>query len=149
MGSVAVLIFAEDPAGCVLPFDSAAARVDSAAARALADIAASRRRAGQPISEADTRITAIAQPRGAALATRPAMLGDLRIGDFTTKRRQRRVRAFLIRAHQSRIARDIGRQYRRQPPRDPLPPKVHAGDAAAISPFTREPEAPDLLRWPL
>jgi predicted nucleic acid-binding protein len=33
---------------------------DSAAAREFADIAASRRRAGQPISEADARIAAIA-----------------------------------------------------------------------------------------
>ena len=53
--SVVDLIFAEDLAGRVLPFDSAAARE-------FADIAASRRRAGQPISEADARIAAIARP---------------------------------------------------------------------------------------
>jgi predicted nucleic acid-binding protein len=43
---------------------------DSAAAREFADIAASRRRAGQPISEADARIAAIVRSRGGALATR-------------------------------------------------------------------------------
>ena len=58
--SVVDLIFAEDLAGRVLPFDSAAARES-------ADIAASRHRAGQPISEADACIAAIARSRGAAL----------------------------------------------------------------------------------
>jgi predicted nucleic acid-binding protein len=43
---------------------------DSAAAREYAEIAAARRRAGRPISEADARIAAIARSRGAALATR-------------------------------------------------------------------------------
>jgi hypothetical protein len=66
--SVVGLIFAEDLAGRVLPFDSAAARE-------FADIAASRHRAGRPISEADARIAAIARSRGAALATR-------NVGDF-------------------------------------------------------------------
>jgi predicted nucleic acid-binding protein len=61
--SVVDLIFAEDLAGRVLPFDGAAARE-------FADIAASRRHAGRPISEADARIAAIARSRGAALATR-------------------------------------------------------------------------------
>ena len=61
--SVIDVIFAEDLAGRVLPFDSAAARE-------FADIAASRRRAGRPISEADARVAAIARSRGAALATR-------------------------------------------------------------------------------
>lgn len=42
------LIFTEDMAGRVLPFDSAAARE-------YAYIAASRRRAGRPMSEADVR----------------------------------------------------------------------------------------------
>ena len=55
--SVVDLIFAEDLAGRVLPFDRAAARE-------LADIAASRRRAGRPISDADARIAAIARSRG-------------------------------------------------------------------------------------
>ncbi|MGC2200531.1 MAG: type II toxin-antitoxin system VapC family toxin, partial [Stellaceae bacterium] len=55
LASVVDLIFAEDLAGRVLPFDSAAARE-------FAHIAASRRRAGQPIS--DARIAAIARSRG-------------------------------------------------------------------------------------
>jgi predicted nucleic acid-binding protein len=66
--AVVGLIFAENLAGRVLPFDSAAARE-------FADIAATRHRAGRPISEADARIAAIARSRGAALATR-------NIGDF-------------------------------------------------------------------
>jgi toxin FitB len=56
-------IFAEDLAGRVLPFDSAAARE-------YAGIAATRRRAGRPIAEADAQIAAIARSRGAAVATR-------------------------------------------------------------------------------
>lgn len=54
-------------AGRILPFDSGAAR-------AFADIAATRRRAGRPIAEADARIAAIARSRGASVATRN--LGD-------------------------------------------------------------------------
>jgi predicted nucleic acid-binding protein len=57
------LIFSEDLAGRVLPFDSAAAREYAA-------IAAARRRAGRPIAEADAQIAAIARSRGAAVATR-------------------------------------------------------------------------------
>ena len=53
----------EDFAGRVLPFDSAAAR-------AYAAIAASRRSAGRPILEADCQIAAIARARDAAVATR-------------------------------------------------------------------------------
>jgi toxin FitB len=56
-------IFEQDLAGRILPFDSAAARE-------FADIAATRRRVGRPISEADARIAAIARSRGAAVATR-------------------------------------------------------------------------------
>jgi toxin FitB len=65
--AVVDLIFRENLAGRVLLFDSAAAHE-------LADIAATRR-AGQPISEADARIAAIARSRSASLATRNA-------GDF-------------------------------------------------------------------
>ena len=65
---VADRIFAEDLADRVLPFDSAAAHE-------FGDLAASRRRAGRPIAEADARIAAIARSRGAALATR-------NVGDF-------------------------------------------------------------------
>ena len=53
----------EDFAGRVLPFDSAAAR-------AYAAIATSRRSVGCPILEADCQIAAIARARDAAVATR-------------------------------------------------------------------------------
>src|ERR1700737_2832655 len=69
-----------------------------------------------------------------------AMLGDLGVRYFAAQRRQGRVRALLVLAHQPRIAGDIGRQYRRQPALDPLPPGVHDGDATAISPFAIAPE---------
>ncbi|MBV9523736.1 MAG: type II toxin-antitoxin system VapC family toxin [Alphaproteobacteria bacterium] len=53
----------EDFRGRILPFDSAAAV-------AYAEIAASRRRAGRPIAQADAQIAATAKSRGAGLATR-------------------------------------------------------------------------------
>ena len=53
----------EDFAGRVLPFDSDAAR-------AYAEIAASCRAAGHPVSQSDGQIAAIAQSRGMAVATR-------------------------------------------------------------------------------
>ncbi len=53
----------EDFRGRILAFDSAAAIL-------YAEIAAGRRRAGRPISEADAQIAAIARSRGAGLATR-------------------------------------------------------------------------------
>jgi toxin FitB len=56
-------IFNEDLAGQVLSFDSAAAD-------AYAEIAASRRATGQPISQFDAMIAAITRSRGASLATR-------------------------------------------------------------------------------
>ena len=56
-------VLREDFTGRVLPFDSAAAR-------AYAAIAASRRSAGRPILEADCQIAAIARARDAAVATR-------------------------------------------------------------------------------
>ncbi|MGE4482449.1 type II toxin-antitoxin system VapC family toxin [Acidocella sp.] len=59
-------MLAEDFAGRILPFDSAAAE-------AYAPIAAARRLAGRPISQADAQIAAIAASRGAALATRNVM----------------------------------------------------------------------------
>ena len=49
----------------VLPFDSAAAR-------AYAEIAADRRRAGRPMGDADCQIAAICRSRGAVLVTRNA-----------------------------------------------------------------------------
>ena len=49
----------------ILPFDSAAAR-------AYAEIAADRRQAGRPISEADCQIAAISRLRSAVLVTRNA-----------------------------------------------------------------------------
>ncbi len=56
-------IFAEEFAGHVLAFDSAAAR-------AFAEIAARRRRSGRPISGLDAQIAAIASSHGATVATR-------------------------------------------------------------------------------
>jgi predicted nucleic acid-binding protein len=53
----------EDFGGRILPFDSPAAV-------AFAEIAAQRRQAGRPISQADAQIAAIARSRGATLATR-------------------------------------------------------------------------------
>lgn len=62
-------IFDQDLAGQVLSFDNASAD-------AYAGIASSRRIAGKPISQFDAMIAAIAQSRGASLATR-------NIKDFT------------------------------------------------------------------
>lgn len=56
-------IIREDMAGRILPFDSAAAR-------AFADIAATRHSAGRPISQADCQIAAIGRVHGATIATR-------------------------------------------------------------------------------
>ena len=56
-------IFASDLAGRVLPFDNDAAD-------AYAEIAASRKAAGRPISQFDAMIAAIVKSRGASLATR-------------------------------------------------------------------------------
>ena len=53
----------EDFAGRLLPFDSDAATH-------FADIAAARRSLGQPISQTDAQIAAIARSRAAAIATR-------------------------------------------------------------------------------
>jgi hypothetical protein len=61
--TAATLLFEDDFEGRVLPFDSSAAD-------AYAAIAAQRRRAGQPIGEADVQIAAIAQSRGGSVATR-------------------------------------------------------------------------------
>jgi len=56
-------MFAEDFAGRVLPFDSAAAA-------AYAELVATRRGAGGPISQFDAQIAAIALSRRVGLATR-------------------------------------------------------------------------------
>src|SRR5215510_3177792 len=61
-------MFSEDFAGRVFVFDSDAARV-------FAKIGAARRALGRPISHADAQIAALAQVRGAKLATR-------NVGDF-------------------------------------------------------------------
>lgn len=61
--AVIIQLLAMQFAGRILTFDSAAARE-------FADIAATRRRAGRPIGEADGRIAASARSRGAMLATR-------------------------------------------------------------------------------
>ena len=60
---VAQQMFADTFAGRILPFDSAAARE-------YAVVAASRRRSGRPIAEADAQIAAISRSRDALLATR-------------------------------------------------------------------------------
>ncbi len=57
------LVFDADLARHVLPFDSAAARE-------FGPIAARRRHAGRPMSQADAQIAAIVHSRGAQLATR-------------------------------------------------------------------------------
>jgi toxin FitB len=56
-------IFGQAFLGRVLPFDSAAAI-------SFAQIAATRRRSGRPVSDTDAQIAAIAHSRGAAIATR-------------------------------------------------------------------------------
>ena len=56
-------IFAVDLAGRVIPFDRDCAE-------AFADIAASRKVSGQPISQFDAMIAAVTRSRGATLATR-------------------------------------------------------------------------------
>ncbi len=61
--AAAEAMFAEDLAGRIFGFESDAARVFS-------KIAAHRRTLGRPISQADAQIAAIAQVRGAKLATR-------------------------------------------------------------------------------
>jgi toxin FitB len=67
--SIVEPIFTQDLAGRVLPFDSSAARE-------YADIAASRRHASRPMSDADARIAAIVRSRRATLATH-------RVDDFS------------------------------------------------------------------
>lgn len=61
-------MFEVDFAGKVLPFDPAAAR-------AFAELAAERRRQGRPAGGFDIQVAAIAQSRGATVATR-------NVGDF-------------------------------------------------------------------
>jgi hypothetical protein len=79
------------------------------------------------------------EPVAGAFDDAAAMVGDLGVRHFAPQRRQGRVRALLLLAHQPRIPRDIGRQYRRQPPLNALSLGVHGGDATAISPFTIAP----------
>ena len=63
LGNAIDLILRDDMAGRILPFDSAAAR-------AFAEIAATHRGAGRPISQADCQIAAIARAHNASVATR-------------------------------------------------------------------------------
>jgi hypothetical protein len=63
LARVVAEIFAEDFSGRVLPFDHESARE-------FANIVASRKAAGRPISQFDAMIAAIARSRGAAVATR-------------------------------------------------------------------------------
>ena len=59
----AIAMFREDFNGRILPFDPAAAEK-------FAEIASNRQHAGQPISQFDAQIAAIARSRGAGVATR-------------------------------------------------------------------------------
>lgn len=59
----AIAMFREDFNGRILPFDPAAAEM-------FAEIASNRHQAGQPISQFDAQIAAIARSRGAKIATR-------------------------------------------------------------------------------
>lgn len=61
--SAAAKMFDVDFSGRILPFDIDAARM-------FAQIAASRRSAGYPITQSDAQIAAIARSRGATVATR-------------------------------------------------------------------------------
>lgn len=61
--SALTAVFESDFKGRVLPFDSSAAR-------AYAELAVARRRAGRPISQMDAQIAAIAASREASIATR-------------------------------------------------------------------------------
>ena len=61
--SAVEVMFEDDFAGRVLPFDSEAARI-------FPRIAAARRVTGKPVRQFDAQIAAIARSRGAAIATR-------------------------------------------------------------------------------
>jgi hypothetical protein len=63
LAAAAEAMFAEDFAGRVLPFDSAAAG-------AYADSFAERRRAGRPMATIDLMVAAIARTQGATVVTR-------------------------------------------------------------------------------
>ena len=63
LAEAAERVFGDLFAGRILPFDSAAARV-------YADVAASRRAVGRPLSQADGQIAAIARSRGMSVAMR-------------------------------------------------------------------------------
>jgi predicted nucleic acid-binding protein len=63
MAAIMYGILTEDFRNRILPFDSPAAIT-------FAEIAASRRQTGRPISQADAQIAAIARSRAAAIATR-------------------------------------------------------------------------------
>jgi hypothetical protein len=99
-----------------LPFDCAAHRIDDA--RKLYE-----------------------KPVASSLDDMPVMLGNLGFGQLAPDRLQGHERPFLVLAHQPRIAGDISRQYRRQPPLDAPSPGVHGSDATAISSFTIAPES--------
>ena len=74
-----------------------------------------------------TLANSTSRPSPVVLTMPPVMLGDRRVDQFGAQRLQPRQRAFFVRAHQPRIARDIGGEDRGET----------AGRAHSVSPIAR------------